>query len=262
MLLVAVLGVVGTMVTGCAAPAPLVSLRPRAAPVVWVAGRASIRQEQDGVTVATAFEHQDGDKLAVRVEVQNGTDQQIEVGPRRITFMTCTDPTPTSCSRASRVVDPEAALAAIDQQRSLEEADAQNTALLNGSLLLLSAVSDVATVASGKPDRTTGLQTAAAANEMENDRQRRDSALSSFAAQRQLWSNAAFRRTTLFPSSGHGGLVFIPIDLQTRYLWVDVWGPDQRRFRFQFEQVITPVVPPDSEDRGSQSSIPATVVRK
>ena len=101
-------------------------------------------------------------------------------------------------------------------------------------------MSDVATVASGKGDSTTGLRTAALANDMENDAARHDSALASYGARRNMWSNAALRRNTLQPGRAQGGMVFVPIDLTARYVWIQVRAGGLK-FAFRFEQTVTEV---------------------
>ena len=70
--------VFGVSVAGCATPRPVVRLAPAGGEVTWVAGRAVLSKQQSGVRVAAAFEHQDGDTLAVRVEIAN--DSRGEAG--------------------------------------------------------------------------------------------------------------------------------------------------------------------------------------
>src|SRR5262249_47627979 len=69
---------------GCATPGPIVRLAPDASDVVWVAGRAVTSQEDRGVRVAAAFDHQASNLVAFRVEFENDTDQRIEVGPENV----------------------------------------------------------------------------------------------------------------------------------------------------------------------------------
>src|SRR5215471_3654864 len=94
------------ILVGCATPSPIVRLYPRGADdVVWVSGRAVAAQEEDGVKVAAAFDHQTTDMIAFRLEVENDTGHRIEVTPDSVAFRTCRDE--KSCKKALWVIDPE-----------------------------------------------------------------------------------------------------------------------------------------------------------
>lgn len=233
--------ILAVSMVGCATPAPLVGLRPADPGFVWIAGRATIHKQQDDVRVAAAFEHQDGDTLAVRVEVENQGNETLEVGPSAVTFVTCKGMDTPSCAEARRVISPERMLQWLDEQQSRNAADATNEATFQGTMLLLSAVGDVATIASGKGNSTTGLQTSAIADSMEHGAARHESAAQSIAAQRQLWSNAALRRNTVFPGRGTGGLVYMPIDMSARFVWIAVRLAGRGSIVFRFEQTVTEV---------------------
>ncbi|HVV53149.1 MAG TPA: hypothetical protein VHO06_26060, partial [Polyangia bacterium] len=225
---------------GCATPAPLVRLNPDAADVIWVGGRASVQRMETGVRVAAAFEHQDGRALAVRVEVENGTGDRLEVDPRDITYAVCRTADARSCAPSRRVIDPEQVLAALDTAESRDAADAANSKAFLGTLVLLSAVGDVAAAASGHPGR--GGNTVLAAQAMDDHAAAVDSAQASIAVQRQLWSNQALRRNSLFPGQGTSGLVYLPINLQAGFVWLQVTAGG-RTFPFHFLQTVTRVAP-------------------
>jgi hypothetical protein len=229
----------GFLAIGCATPLPLVRLNPVSPDVVWVAGRASVQKEVDGVRVATAFEHQDGSNLAVRVEIENRTADRLEVSPQEITFSGCRNLVVTSCFPSRRVIDPEAALAALDAAQSRGAADEANSQVFFGSLMLLSAVGDVASAAHG--GHPTGAGTLVTASAMEGDAATRDSAQASIAVQQRIWSDRALRRNTLFPGQGTSGLVDLPINGQSGFVWLQI-SVAGRLFPFRFAQVVTPVV--------------------
>jgi hypothetical protein len=240
----------GISLAGCATPRPLVRLAPAGGEVTWISGRAVLSKQQSGVRVAVAFEHQDGDMLAVRVEIANDGEDKLEVGPRSVFFATCQQDALDSCAPSQRVIDPEAALMALDVSASREAAAAANDAAAYTPLLILSVVADVAAVASRKSDSTTGLRTVALANQMDNDAVRHDTAMASYASQREMWSNAALRRNTVQPGRAQGGMVFVPIDLTARYVWIQLRaGP--LVFPFKFEQTVTQVTSPSVPTGGA-----------
>ena len=226
---------------GCVSPSPLVSLRPLDPGSVWIAGRETVQKRQDDVRVAAAFEHQDGDNLAIRVEVENQRAEQIEINPSTVTFVTCKDRELSSCTGARRVINPERMLLQLDEQQSRNAADAASDAAFYGPLLLLSAIGDVATIASGKGSGTTGLQSADIAHRMDTSAIRHETASQSIASQRQLWSNVALRRNTVFPGSGTGGLVYLPVDTNARFVWVFLRPVGGKTVPFCFEQTVKEV---------------------
>ncbi len=223
---------------------PLVRLNPDASDVVWVGGRASVQKDTTGVRVAAAFEHQDGPNLAVRVEIENGTTERLEVSPREMTFAVCSGLAPASCGPSQRVIDPEKVLTALAVAQSRGAAEASNSQAFYGTLVLLSAVGDVASAAHGR--RTSGTGTLVAASAMEEDAAARDSAQASIAVQQQLWSDQALRRNTLFPGQGTSGLVFLPINYQAGYVWLQITVAG-RLFPFHFKEVVTPVELPQPQ---------------
>ena len=52
-----------------------------------------------------------------------------------------------------------------------------------------------------------------------------------------LWANVALRRSTVAPGHGVAGLVYLPIDLKARYLWIHVRAGGQT-FPFGFRQTV------------------------
>jgi hypothetical protein len=240
---VVLIGVSTFVGVGCATPAPIVRLAPVASNVIWVAGRAAVEQERAGVRVATAFEHQDGGNHAVHVEIENRGDQPIVVGPEDIWFAPCAGTTEKSCAPARFIIDPEQALADLDVRESTGRAQAANQQAFGTTVLILSAAGDVAQVASGHADRSTGAGTASIAASIEADQVRHETAALSIASQREVWANAAFRRSTLLPGRGVAGNIFFPADLGQEFvvLCVRVRG---ETLAFWFRQTVIPVAAP------------------
>jgi hypothetical protein len=140
------------------------------------------------------------------------------------------------------VIDPEEVLATLEVQVSREQADAANSAAFHGTLVILSAVADVATVASGHADRHTGLGTAAAVDLMEGDAAAHNSSLGSLSSQQEFWSNEVLRRTTVFPGHGTAGRIYVPINLRATVVWIHVRAAGHT-FSIPFRQQVTRLVP-------------------
>jgi hypothetical protein len=233
-----VLVLVAPIVLGCAAPSPLVRLYPNSPAIFWVSGRATVAREEGGVRVAVAFEHQNGGALGLRVEVQNGTGAQLDVDPREFTFSACATAGIEACAPTKRVIDPEQVLAALDEKQSRDQAAAANSQALLGTLVILSAVGDVATMASGHADLHTGDGTIATAALMSSDAAERSAGLASISVQQTVWANEALRRSTLVPGRGVGGRIYLPIYLEAQFVWLHV-RTGAHVFSFPFRQTVT-----------------------
>jgi hypothetical protein len=230
--------------TGCATPQPIIRLDPRSTDIFWVAGRPSIQREATGIRAAVAFERQNGQVLGVRVEVENLTAAPLDVKPQDFSYVVCSAETAASCGPAKRIIDPENVLAELDTRASRETAAAINDSQAWTALVLLSAVGEVGAAARGRARGTTGLQTAEAANQMQNVGFHHDRVAAQIADQRQQWADVALRRNTLFPGQGVAGLVYIPteVDGHARFVWLTERAGGSV-IPFCFEQVVTPVAP-------------------
>jgi hypothetical protein len=223
------------LAAGCATPAPVIRLAPRVNDdVVWVAGRAAVTHEKQGVRVAAAFDRQDEHFLALRVEVENFGEAPVEVDPDNMTYSTCTGTARATCRPPDYVVDPEGRLFALDARRARERAAARNDRNAAAPLMLLGAAADLGSAASGEPSSATP----AIASEAEAVDARHARVISGVEAEKQAWSDAALRRTTLFPGQILVGTVYVPSDSHARRVWfqVEIGGS---RFPFCFEQSVT-----------------------
>jgi hypothetical protein len=222
----------------CATPAPLTRLEPfDPTGVVWVAGRASVSQERGAVRIATAFDRQEGRTLALRLEIENLSPSPFDVSPADVTYAPCTGPDGSACAAVAKVVDPEAMLATIDEQRAHEEAAAVNDQVLGSTLVLLSVASDVAEVGAGRSGKATGLRTAVAASSVRDDEAAHANTVSSLSAAKEVWANVAFRRSTLASGRGAAGLIFIPLHVEATTLRLYVRAGGQT-FPFVFRQHV------------------------
>jgi hypothetical protein len=221
---------------GCATAAPVVRLAPRANDVIWVAGRAAVARDKDGVHVAVAFDRQEEHLLAVRIEVENRNDHPVDVDPNNMTYTTCTGTARETCRPGDTVVDPEGELFALDARRSRERAAAANDRTAAAPLIFLGALGDLANASGGTLTDNAGT----ASLEADHDEARHARALSRVEAEKQMWSTAALRRTTLFPGQILAGTVYVPIDPHARLVWIQV-EIGMRRFPFCFEQTLTRV---------------------
>jgi hypothetical protein len=239
-LLLVLSSVMASSQLGCATPAPLVRLNPISETVVWVSGRAAVEKDERGVRVAVAFERQVGKKLGVRVEIENGTNRRFEIDPGEdFSFIACKGEAESSCAQDTLVIDPEEMIAGLDEAASREHAQATDDERSSGALVLLGAMADTASLADphggGAPLR------AEAAGSLGNEQDAAHGrSLDGIEARREMWTNAALRRSTLLPGASVAGQVFIPAERDTRSVWLRI-RVGNRTFPFHFRQEIREV---------------------
>jgi hypothetical protein len=230
---------------GCAVAAPVVRLEPQNEGFAWREGRAVIRQERAGLVVAAAFDHQREDAVAFRVEVLNGSVATVDVDPARLLYVTCT--APATCSTRLAVIDPERVLLDLDQARARERAEQANAQTLGTALVIVDAAAAVGAAASGhgRAAADAGLQASVHASDAAEASAAHGAAITMIDGAHQDWSATALRHSTLYPSQGVAGLVFIPIDASAASVWLGV-SAGSELFWFPFRQTVY------RDDPGSQ----------
>ena len=235
------LAVVVASVLGCATPAPIVRLDPIADEVFWVSGRAAVKQEEKGVRVAASFDREVGTTLGVRVEIQNQTDRKLDVDPAQaFSFISCKGTGESSCAKETFVIDPDEMIAGLDEKASRERAQAANDERALGGLVLLSAVTDTASLA-GPGGNVAPLRTEGAVSVQQGTAGSHDRAFGGIESQREMWSDEALRHNTLLPGASVGGQVFIPADKGVQSVWLKI-RVGSRTFSFQFRMVAQDVI--------------------
>jgi hypothetical protein len=219
-------------------PQSAVRLSPDGAATIWRAGRGMVVQEKNGFLVAVAFDHQRGDdQIGFRVEIENRSAARVDVDYRAVSYVTCT--TPTTCGTRYGVVDPERVLIDMDLASSRERAAKTNDEIANGGLAMLGVLGAVASVASHNAQGIGASANLAinAAAQVSVDDAAHEQGIVLIDSARRDWQASALRRTTLFPSEGVGGDVFLPIDRSAALVWVRVdVGPS--KFWFRFRQTV------------------------
>src|SRR3954451_15945425 len=214
------LAVVVASVLGCATPAPVVRLDPIANDVFWVSGRAAVKQEERGVRVAASFDRQVGTTLGVHVEIQNQTDRKLDIDPAQaFSFISCKGTGERSCANETFVIDPEEMIAGLDEKASRERAQAANDERALGGLVLLSAMTDTASLAA-PGGNVAPLRTEGALSVQQGTPGSHDRVSGGIESKRAVWSDEGLRHNPLLPGASVGVQVFIPADKGIQYVWL------------------------------------------
>jgi hypothetical protein len=228
---------------GCATPGPVVRLTPKATDATWLAGRGIVTREKAGLRVACAFDRQEEELLAFRVEAQNRSSVPIEMDPRQLAHVVCE--TSRSCSPAFPVEDPEQHLVAIDAVRARHRAAQKNHRTAGAVLVLLDTTAAVTAAASGNGRAAASF----AADALEDGAiaeaaaSTHEGAIHSLETSKIAWQDGALRRTTLAPGQGIAGAVYVPVTPGAAEVWIRV-DVGERRFWFGFDQTTFGKPPP------------------
>ena len=86
------------------------------------------------------------------------------------------------------MINPEQVLVDLDVRQSRERANATNRHAFGTTMLILSAATDVAQVASGHADRSTGATTASIGASLYASEAQQETMTLNIAAQREVWA--------------------------------------------------------------------------
>ena len=134
--------------TACTvAPEPVLQVTPVAEVVEWRRGEQLVWQETETHRVGVSFNKQTDDMLALRLVVQNTSNDKILLSPESVTYQYCRQPLQPGkqieCIKKSPVVDPE--LAIFDNRREQNHrlavhAAHERTQAVMGTLNLMTGV--------------------------------------------------------------------------------------------------------------------------
>jgi hypothetical protein len=223
---------------GCFTPSAVVRLYPDDPTAIWRDGRGIVTRQSPECRMAAAFDHLADDKIVMRLEAQNLGARPLDVDPMRLAFIACTSP--GVCATPTPVLDPEAALIAMDQAQAQQRASQANAAAMGGVLLLLDTAGAVASIADRKPREAAafvalGAEASAAVDAADGGAQSR---IERLQVEKDNWAAVALRRTTLLPGQGLAGFVYLPIDETASQILLRVHLDGLPELTFPFKQVV------------------------
>lgn len=250
------IAVTSVYIAGCAVPETLYRADPASQNTVWYSGLEFQTQTKDSVTVSVAFENELGGQMTFYVVVGNMGSKPVLVSPGQIhytghyvnvtqnTDYVTMDVTFDTLRSVETVyaINPEKQLTRLDLQAAKANATYANNTGLNVAAGLMQLVGSVATVGEKKTreQRKEEHRSARRINEsqMENEADYADQ-MSSLAAQREYWQNAALRKTTLFGGNAIGGKVrfYVMPSIGKLHMVVPVGSNE---FEFEFSQSPIP----------------------
>lgn len=256
-LLLVGVAVISIYLAGCVAPETLYRADPISQNTVWYSGLEFQTQTKDSVTASVAFENELQGQMTFYVVVGNMGSKPVLVSPEGFRYTGDFVSLVTginyhtmemyfdTLSETDTVyaINPERELTKLDQAAAQANATYTNNTGLNAAAGLLQLVGSVATIGEKKTREEQKAEDRSARqireSQMENE-ENYAGQMSSLAAQREYWQNAALRKTTLFQGSAVGGKVRFNVVRSGGTLNM-VIPVDSSAFEFKFIQ--TPVPP-------------------
>lgn len=250
------IAVTSVYLAGCAVPETLYRADPVSKNTVWYSGLAFQTQTKDSVTVSVAFENELEGQLTFYVVVGNMGSRPVLVSPEEFHFtgnfvniLTVTDYNTMDVSSDTvsdletvYAINPETELTKLDQEAAQANATYTNNSGINVAAGLLQLVGSVATIGQSKT-REQRREEHRSARQIHESQEENEAdyagQMSSLAAQRNYWQNAALRKTTLFPDNAIGGKVRFNVVKGNGQLNMVV-PIDSSNFRFEFSQKPIP----------------------
>ena len=235
---------VALLVLPACSPNPVYRLSASDADVsYWDAGRAYLFAQSDSVAVEVSYELTTQEGHVFDVGFSNRGDRSIVIDPAHIAAQ--------MLSRSSALMggevaafDPEAVMLDLDLESSRREASNRTSRLVEGIGAGISlAAATVEVSAADEPGEASEAVARYAVDETarvgrvileERDHELDQAAI---AGNRNWWSDAALRRSTLQPGQAVRGWVLVPVDVRAG--WVELLipiGDETARFRFEQSQ--------------------------
>lgn len=225
---------ISAALSGCVAPETLYRADPMSdSNTVWYSGRQFQTVDVDSITVSVAFENEINGTSTFYMVVGNMGRSPVLVAPERFYCFGSykkasyyydykrseTEFQYTDNSDTLRALDPEIQLQGLDRQAAQANAAYATNTGINAAAALLQLVGDVATIGQPKSrEQREDEEHQRRYVERSQDQNAADyqGKLNDLNDQRDYWTNAVLRKTTLFPNTAIGGRVAFPIDANLR----------------------------------------------
>jgi hypothetical protein len=230
------------ILAGCIAPEPVIRMTPLSKNPFWAGGTQVAAIQGKSALVAVAFLREKDAQVSFRVEIENTSTGPVLVDPARFYFNMCSLSEvldEATCSTSRWVVNPEQVLLDLDVKRARESADNKNSTSLLMPFMFLDIVAAVGGIATGDRHATAQAldntrDTSDMLREIEAEDQQQ---ASSYEARRSMWETSALRKTTILPGQREAGMVFIPRDLSTNTVKLQIRVGDEV-LAFPFKQTV------------------------
>jgi hypothetical protein len=211
----------------------------------WIQGKQVVTRTQSGLRATVAYVRTTDEGHLFDVRLANLSDTTLlldpsdfyavtsQVIPRPDTLRKVPDSFTTTRMSAR---DPEKVLLAIDLRASEVEANARTSRGLYALESLTSVADDVADGSDTEQEETReDIDRIEREQRRESDIREYQSRMTRLERRRFEWSQRTLRRTSLPPSMGASGRVYVPIDPDARFVLVHV-GKDERYVVFPYRQ--------------------------
>jgi hypothetical protein len=207
--------------SGCFAPEPVIRMTPMSEHLFWVQGTQVAAAQGKTGRAAVAFLRDGDSHVSFRVELENTSAEPVLVDPATFYYRACYQaetPEENRCSPSQWVIDPEQVLLDLDVQRSRASASNKSEAAFFTPFIMLDTVLSLGGLASRDP-LTHAARNSVLIDDIKAKEGRQNS---TYLTERSLWETGAFRKSTLFPGQRASGMVFIPRDVTSNTVRLNI----------------------------------------
>ncbi len=209
-------------------PQLIYRLQPESDSTVWLWGKQYQQTTKSNFEIFIAFSEQYENYLVFDFSIANSSDIPVLIKPEDFYYIPKTYNEKIEnimVLDTTWAVDPEKKLLKIDKDKSIEDADfaEANATDLLGSVLKMSY--DIATI--GKEKTNEEIEKKALEDQRDelnslNQEITHNNSIKNLNNKRNLWSNKAIRKTTLFPKYSIHGYIFFPANKRANGLSIEI----------------------------------------
>ncbi len=202
-------------------------------------GREIVTKETDEAVISVEFDGQSGNDFVFYVEIENRSDEPIEINPKDV-FAEAVEKDLKKIDERFQplwAADPEMVLGRIDKEKEGRKTMYSVTTGLNAAFTLLSIFGTLSDKDTRHDVHKVVHDVVVWANNQVREEIDYNESMKSLESQRKFWKNEALNYTELKKNERVGGLIFIQLNPKINYirLVVPVGNTD---FEFCYKQVM------------------------
>lgn len=205
--------------------------------VKYEMGRQIIEDEDDIAYSSLSFEKQDGEQFVFYLYVTNKSESNLETDPINI-YMKSFDENRKRLKRSNfkiRAVNPEIEIRNIDEEIGDRENEYNVNIGFNIVFSLFNTIADLTDDDDNDVEDIVENAMLFTGNQIIEE-QSYDNDVNNLNSQKEFWKNEVLRKTTLYPGQETGGLVYIPINKEAKFIKIFI-ALGETLHSYKFRQV-------------------------
>ena len=202
-------------------------------------GREIVTKVDDNTRISVEIDNYTGDEVVFYVQIENKSGEKIFIQPRDF-YVDAVEKDLVSYDEHFRrfyALDPERQIKKINEDMEDRKTAHAVVTGLNATFALVSVVADLTDNDSENDAHQVSRDIAVWADNQVNEEIDYDAAMNEYDSQKEFWKNEVLRITDLYQNDAVGGLIFVPINKEIKYLKLTV-PLDSGIYTFLYKQVV------------------------